>query len=169
MKEIAILLAVASLVVVAGCSTMAVNSDYDREADFGKYRSYQWLARSGNTPVSPLTDKRIRTAVDGEMAAKGYRKSDDGKPDLWIAYKAFVRNRVDVSTYTYGYWGPDRGGAYVDVDRYKEGTLVLDVVDPEKSQLVWRGWARGVVGRRSDPEARIKEAVHKIMERFPPK
>jgi len=61
----------------------------------------------------------------------------------------------------------------VTVERkYDEGTLILEVVDAASGRLVWRGWAQAEVKSKADPgqrEARIWEAVAKILDQFPPK
>ncbi|NIR68637.1 DUF4136 domain-containing protein, partial [candidate division KSB1 bacterium] len=69
-----------------------------------------------------------------------------------------MKQKVDVSRVDYGYWrGRPRGRVYRH--RYKEGTLILDIVDPQLKQLVWRGWAVGVVGNVEESEKRINESV----------
>ena len=59
--------------------------------------------------------------------------------------------------------------------RYEEGTLLIDFVDARTKQLIWRGWAVGVIENvgiiASDPEKaekKISSAVRKILEHFPP-
>ena len=47
------------------------------------------------------------------------------------------------------HYGRGYGGGVPYVRSYKEGTLILDFVDPETMQLIWRGWA---VGAFDDPE-----------------
>jgi hypothetical protein len=54
---------------------------------------------------------------------------------------------------------------------YDEGTLLIDVLEPGSQRLLWRGVGRAEVHRISDPakrEERLREAVAKILERFPP-
>ena len=55
---------------------------------------------------------------------------------------------------------------------YDEGTLILDIVDAESRTLIWRGSARAEVSATVAPEtreARVREAVRRILEQFPPK
>jgi len=55
----------------------------------------------------------------------------------------------------------------VDYDR-SIGTLIVDLVDTERKDLVWRGKATDTIG--SDSEAReqqLREAVSKMFEGFP--
>lgn len=174
------LLAITVLIFVqllAGCSGLTVRSDYDVDTEFSKYKTFAWLAATGQSPMNPagvqtLVDKRIRNAIERELAVKGYQKLESGRPDFYLIYYAGVEEKVNISTVDYGPGTRYRQGTDVLVTSYDEGTLVLDIVDPEKNQMVWRGWAIGFV----DPQAKIdekekliNEAVHRILLEFPPK
>ena len=55
---------------------------------------------------------------------------------------------------------------------YTEGTLVIDLVDAEKKEMVWRGMGTGIVKRYKNPEdaqRNIDKIVDRIMQGFPPK
>lgn len=157
-----------------GCSPISVKMDYDREADFSKYRSYRWVDQSQRTGKrrmvrNTLAEKRIKSAVEEQLAAKGLNKIEQGKADLLIAYHTGARDKIDVAHYGYhygrrGYW---RAGG-VEVRRYKEGTLVIDLIDPRMKQLIWRGWATGVVGDPEKAAKMIDTGVRKIFEKYPP-
>lgn len=54
---------------------------------------------------------------------------------------------------------------------FDEGTLVIDLLDPASASVLWRGLARDEVDWRMSPteiDTRIRGAVRKILERFPP-
>ncbi len=153
------------------CSPISVRTDYDRDVSFTKYQTYKWMPnpkkknKRGKVLPNSLLDKRIRTAVEREMEAKGYQFVKSGKADALIAYHVGVQNKIDIDRYGYGYgyWG-----RRTHVRRYKEGSIILDIVDPEVKQMVWRGAAQGIVGHpEGDPE-KIKEAIFKIFEKYPP-
>jgi hypothetical protein len=68
----------------------------------------------------------------------------------------------------YGWGAPSS----VDVYQYKEGTLIVDVVDAKTKQLVWRGFATGTVDPDAKPEQRerkLNDAIAQMMAQFPPK
>lgn len=59
----------------------------------------------------------------------------------------------------------------VDVKRYREGTLIVDLVDPKTGDLVLRGWSVSDIHRAADPQQeqeRIELAVRKILAPYPP-
>ena len=67
------------------------------------------------------------------------------------------------------WWGPY--GGHNDVSYYKEGTLVIDIVNAKKMKLIWRGLGATTVKDYKDSkkmEADIDKAVNKIMASFPP-
>jgi len=167
--------------VAAGCSSMEFNHDWDRDADFAAYRTYAWLnvpttavgdaqaARSKNT----LLDKRIKSAVDGEMKNRGF-SIDTESPQLLAVYHVGVQDKVNVTDwgyrYSYDYYG--WGGRNIDVYQYTEGTLILDFIDAQTKELVWRGAATATLADNPTPEkaeARIQQAVDGILAKYPPK
>lgn len=158
---------------IVGCSTIKVRTDYDPEVNFAKYKTFDWLPqrkiKSGKPHVRSLMDKRIQTAIEAELISRGYEKRGVGEPDFFFAFHAGAKDKVDVSHYGYRY-GP-RGrwwGERVSVHRYKEGTLILDFIDREKKELVWRGWATSVLGGPEKAEEEIRDIVTKVLEEFPP-
>ena len=58
-----------------------------------------------------------------------------------------------------------------DIQPYKEGTLLIDIVDAASKQLVWRGSALTEVDPGMTPEERnerITSIVHSMFTHFPP-
>jgi len=168
MKRYLALAAVAVLAVTAGCSTISVETDYDREVDFTEYGTYRWVPPENTQITDPMMDdpiirSHIRNSVEERLAARGYRRIEEGRPDFLVAYYLVTRNRVDVTRYMgYPFW------PHTNVRRYREGTLILDIVDRDMSQLVWRGWATGAFHGREYAHEDIERSVEKILERFPP-
>ena len=160
------------LAVLIGCAPMTVQHDYDPDVDFSAFRTFDWMPKLENDDgaksmfTGPFLEKRIKKSVVERMAEKGYERTSSA-PDLLIAYHVNFKKKADVSTYGYGYWGRRP----VEVRRYKEGTLILDFVDPDTKQLVWRGWSISAVHSQAGPEEEqenINRAVGVILKRFPP-
>lgn len=172
MKYVAFAILIAFL--LSGCASMSVKVDYDSEADFSAYKTFGWMKMkmkrqprySPEIPEKELMEKRIKSAVRREMEAKGYKFTDKKKPDIVITYHIGMKDKVYVEHYGYRYW---RGPRRTEVHRYKEGTLILDFVDPRGKQLIWRGWATGVVRGPERMEEHINSAVKSIIAKYPPK
>ena len=61
--------------------------------------------------------------------------------------------------------------ADVRVASYEEGTLLLDLVDGTRNELVWRGSAQARIDPSRSPQERtelIRTAVRRMLEKFPP-
>jgi hypothetical protein len=179
---IAILVAIPGL---SGCAAR-VRSDFDREAVFSSYKTFDWIAppvRASEEDVrsdpegpfarNSLLDKRIRAAVNGKLRARGFRYAEGGEPDFRLNYHVTFKDKLVGSGSDFGYVGRYHRGAFSSgfnwsVRQYQEGTVIIDIIDRAKDQLVWRGW---VVSRNRDgnyDEAEINHAVNQILMRFPP-
>jgi len=161
----ALTLLLVTALAAAGCSSIRVATDWDRDYSFSALHTYSWAVSPEtpkDAPESAFLDRRIRRAVDDALAAKGYEKRE-GTADFLVVYQAKVHDRYDV------YRSPSWRG-WNDVRRYREGTLVLGIVDRARDEIVWSGWAEGIV---SEPGAAseevIREAVTKMLEGFPPR
>jgi hypothetical protein len=179
---IAILVALPGL---SGCATR-VRSDFDREAVFSRYHTFDWIAppirasedELRSVPEGPfarnsLLDKRIRAAVTTKLRARGFQYAEGGESDFRLNYHVTFKDKFAGSGSDFGYVGRYHRGAFSSgfnwsVRQYQEGTIIIDIVDRAKDQLVWRGW---VVNRNRDgnyDEAEIYRAVNQILMRFPP-
>src|SRR5574341_457044 len=143
------------LVGVGGCSSMVVSYDYDPSANLKAYHTYDWLPgpqeQSGDKRIdNSLIDMRIRIAVASQLQLKGYSKPASGKPDFYVVYHASVKDLLKMTSEReyYGYGVAEKSGSggwpagnrrITDVESYKEGSLLLDVIDVEEKRLVWRG------------------------------
>ena len=180
-RALVILGGLTATVLLAGCSSLSVNYDYDTTADFTQYKNYAWMARPSTLPAnaaqaqqqSDLLDRRIRSAIDAEMGGRGLAQ-DPGSPDVLVLYHLGTQDKIQVTDWGYNYspyyWG--YGGRQVDVYQYQEGTLIIDVVDAATKNLVWRGTGTKVIESTprtpEEMQARIDNIVNKIMESFPP-
>ncbi len=177
MPALALAFGLAATALVSGCSGISVSTDFDPKVDFSAFKTYGWHAAPAGAAPNPLVDARIRRAVDDALPARGYRAAaSPAEADFLVAHRTAVQQRIEVSPssaavgYRSGRWGAAVGTG-ADVRTYDEGTLVLDFVDAKSKELVWRGTASGTVHGDLTPEereARIREAVTKLLEKFPP-
>ncbi len=165
----AMLGAALAAVTFASCSSLSTDFDYDTSFDFAGLHTYAWIDKQDNS----LDMKRVREAVDATLRARGFQPTES-RPDFQVAAHVSTKDRLRVVDwgYTYhprGYW---YGGRDVDVYQYEEGTLILDVIDPGQSELIWRGTASKTIDRGWTPLERdeeAREAVRALLEKFPPK
>ncbi|NTW51103.1 MAG: DUF4136 domain-containing protein [Chlorobiaceae bacterium] len=188
------LFSMVTLLMLAGCSTYSVVSDYDNTIPFGSYKSYRWSTEGGAKisddllAKNPLIYKHIRKAVDRELAAKGFVLKENGPVDFTMSIHAGIRERVMAApptvgfAYHSGYYRGRHGraysafyydpyGPYPRLTYYEEGTLIIDVIDTKIDDLAWRGVGRGIVrdyNSTADMHREIDEIVNKILVQFPP-
>lgn len=164
------------LFVLASCSSVRVNYDYDKKATFENYKTYAYH-KSGidKVEISDLDKRRILYAIDEQLAAKGFSKSET--PDVLINFFTKEREQVDVNQFNMGWgygwgfgWSPWMWGNNTSVNRYTEGTLTIDIIDAKKKELIWQGQGEGVLTGNADKKDKlINEFVTKILAQYPPK
>jgi len=94
------------MAVITGCSTVLVQSDYDRQINFANFHTFDWTAQSDNAVQrNTLFERRLKKAVDKELTANGFQKQTAERPDFLIAYSIQIKDRVDVLSSSYGYGG----------------------------------------------------------------
>ncbi len=157
--------------ILTSCSSIKVNSDYDKKIDFAPYKTYAFL-KSGidKVEISDLDKKRIMHSVDDVMSTKGFSKNES--PDLLVNIFTKEREQVDVNQFNSG-WGygysPYMWGGNTFVNHYTEGTLYIDIIDAKKKELIWQGEGEGVLTKDTNKkDENIKEFVTKILEQYPP-
>ena len=162
------------LLVVTSCSSVRVATDYDRNANFNNYKTFAFFKTGiDKAEISDLDKRRILRAIESELLAKGFTKSEN--PDLLVSLFTKSREKINVynngySPYGYGWgWNPWYWNNYNTVSRSTEGVLYIDLIDANKKELVWQGMGTGyLTSNMEQKEERIKEFVTKIMEKYPP-
>ncbi|MFC0778898.1 DUF4136 domain-containing protein [Flavobacterium sp. HJSW_4] len=164
------------LMLVASCSSVTVYSDYDKTVDFAPYKTYAYFKPGiDKVEISDLDKRRILRAIDDQMLAKGFTKSDN--PDLLINIFTKSREQVDVNQFSAG-WGYGWGwgwnpymmyGNQTTVSTSTEGTLYIDLIDAKKKEMIWQGEGVGTLTRNIDKkDEKIAEFVAKILAQYPP-
>jgi len=165
--------------LAAACAT-PVDLDYDPQVHFDALHTWAWATASPAPGADPrasndLLDARIRRAVDAVLTARGYRHIESGEPDFRVAYHAAIESKLDVddSRSVFGYPGFYRS-YYGDVivRQYDVGTLMLDILSGRDPHLIWRASTHvdfQAPGTPEQREARIREAVSHMLQRFPPR
>jgi hypothetical protein len=173
------LLPLFALFLVASCSSVQVATDYDSSVNFNQFKTYAFMKDGvDKINISDLDKKRILKAIDEEMTAKGYTKSDT--PDLLINLFTDSKQVVNVNSF-YGGWGYGMyrpwgwnpwmmGPGYQSVSTSTEGILFIDVLNAQNKELIWQGKGTGYLTQnQTKKEARIKEFTSKVLQSFPTK
>lgn len=164
------LILVASLL---GCNSMKVSVNHDETVDFSSYVTFAFSTdaneirgtRASARAVASLIERTIRERlVAGDYAVA------ENDPDFIVAYHASVIDANASMPYGSGKYSAWGGGSS-HVAFLSEGTLIIDIVDSDSNDLIWRGKASAVVERGSSEEANkvVRKAVRKMLAKFPPR
>jgi hypothetical protein len=184
MKRFLLLSAATILLVVTAASSQDVRYNFDKSADFSKFKTYKWVALKDAKKPNDIVDKQIIAAVDSELATKGLSKVDGDTADLYVGYQAGIGQEKEFTSYNtdWGYGGGwYRGGWYGGAGGMSTttgqtstiyvGQLALDMYDSTNHDLAWRG----VVSKTLDPKAKpdkqeknLKKAIAKLLKNYPP-
>jgi hypothetical protein len=184
------LIAVLSLMLVAGCRTYNVRTDWDPAISFERLQRYHWQeppAREGADPFedNTLLRKRLRFSIEAALTERGYRAVEDiADADFLVTYGVVLDERLQVDGVNSGFggagvgyrggggrWGFYGGGINTtSVREYQESVLLIDFLNPADEQLIWRGWGTGIVQTRDRERGqdRLDDGVSKILAEFPP-
>ncbi|UTA48188.1 DUF4136 domain-containing protein [Simiduia sp. 21SJ11W-1] len=179
---------VAVFTLLVGCSSLPqADSDWDENFDFSKVKTYSFIDRAKLRDMTPLTSditrNRIENAVERNMAAKGIAYEKDAtKADILVSYHVTTKDKQDIRTYNAGVkhcwncrWGIGMGMGVstreVRVMDYVEGTLIMDMIDTQSQESVWRGMLSARISDLKTQRERIESinlAVNTILAQFPP-
>ncbi|QCW98847.1 DUF4136 domain-containing protein [Aggregatimonas sangjinii] len=175
---------------LSSCSSVRVLSDYDKDANFNTYKSYAFYKTGiDRAQISDLDKKRILRAIETEMNARGFSKSET--PDILVSIFTKEREQVDVFNNNWGWggfgwgwggfgpgwgwgwggFGPGWGWGGTNVSTRTEGSLYIDLIDAKNKELVWQGKGTGTLGNSKNmekKEARIQQFVSEILTQYPP-
>jgi hypothetical protein len=180
-KCIVCIIAVAAL---CGCSSISVHTDYDTTADYTGYKTWDWLPVEPGEPSQPMDPRlqnpkgkaRVKELIEQELIARGFDKAPDD-PDFYVNFNAALGEELNVRNIEnyYEYLNYTVFSPYITT-RYTEtidiGTLMVDFFDAKSHAQIWRGTASTEYNYQAGPKENdpiIKEAVQKIIRRFPPK
>ena len=175
--------------LLAACATRYdIRSQTALNANLTSYHTYAFMAKPGTDKdgYKTLTTQALERAINREMYNRGYTPAAVGsEPDLVINFNIKEKDKVqgDVGAgvgYGWGFgYGPRWGYGYgVGLDDYydgiqtvTEGSLVIDLVDRVRNEVVWSGTAVGQITKKSldHPDETIDRSVAEIFARYPVK
>jgi hypothetical protein len=177
------------VVCLLGCFLLAppafaqkVKVDFDKDTDFSHVRGYQWRTH----PVfekRPDLKERYATGIqivleagNAQLMKKGLQPVDVS-PDVFVTFFLVAQDEQRLKTVDdFGpWWGTAYGWygqpvwSHTEVEYYKAGMLVLDIVDARTSKLIWRAYCSDTITDMRNRDKNITSAVKKALKKFPPK
>ena len=167
----AILTSVVVFLLTAASLAQQVKTDYDRDANFSKYKTFSFEKIQTE---DPLWVDRIKSAVGASLTARGLSQVDSGG-DISVVAVGMTKTQQRLDTFYNGFgggwrWGGRFGDATTTTETYQVGTLVVDLFDSNTKELLWRGSASGTVSNKSDSNIKnLDKGVQKMFKNYPPK
>lgn len=178
MRKISVAIALALVLCSPVVGKVAI--DFDPNVDFSKFETFAYIGGVENLVMMQLNpdliNNRIHRMVVRELTKKGLREvQPDHNPDLVVRYWANSSQQVNLAAM--GNWGPYGPyiGSYwgwvfdtVSASSTREGTLVLDLIDPRSKALAWRLYLIRKITNPDKDWKKADEEFAKGFESYPP-
>jgi hypothetical protein len=182
------------LLAAGGCAGPKVITDFDPSAEFSAFRTFAFTGLTdrdqGGVLDNSLLRKRIEEIVGQQLIAKGLRQVGVEDPsDLLVHFWVGVKDKQRVEStgmaggayggmygrgagYPYGgMYGSGAGyyGGGVTTYQYEEGTLIVDLAESSKKELVWRATIVAILRGSTEENLELaNKGVAKAFEAYPP-
>jgi hypothetical protein len=173
------------LVAVTAACGMSVKSDYQKSFDFSQLRTFAFKTdRASNDPLikNTIEARRIQNALAAQLEANGFTQSAQN-PNFIVAFYARSRERSQVEStgfggfgygpgFGWGYGIPYRGfwqrGFAPDLwtTTYTQGSVMVDIIDARKNELVWRGVVKDTVHGIGQSEKQADQAAKDLVKKY---
>lgn len=163
MPSIRLLTAAALCAALAACSGLEVRSQHEPNVDFASFTTYAWASAIAANDLEAEVIDVVRPEVDRILASKGLSLVDRTEATVVVEEHLIVEQ---VTRANDPYYAFDR------YTTYERGTLLLDLIDPGSSEVVWRGSATSKLDEKADDESRgerVRDAIGRMLDRYPPK
>jgi hypothetical protein len=190
LRLVAVIVVSLLLTGVVALAGVKVRADFDKEYDFTKPKTFGWhpdgagevklLEQSGDDPVklNERFEPVFKDAIATELAKRGLVLATNGKPDIVIHYYVLIGPNSE-SQFRGQFvgavppWGlPDFAMTTTSFKVFEQGTVVLDLMDAVRKEIVWRGVAETEIQRQRMPaerDARIRAGIADLLKKVPPK
>jgi hypothetical protein len=184
MKKLTYLaLAIFLLTGLYSCTSYNYYQAAINKTNMSGYHTFAWMPPSKNSSPNALGmagDVKVKDVTTQALVGKGLQLSQN-HPDLVVTYTDIVGKGTYTSYYSpyWGGWGPGWGWGfgwgwgyrpyyayggpfpyyggvtYAERGHYREGTLIIDLIDTRTRKIVWRGF--GVGEAHKDPQKNIDD------------
>ena len=136
--------------LLAGCTHLQSQVEYDEKADFSKLETYE-LSREDSARLNEEAlriDERIRETIVQELENAGYLPEVSGNPDFLVYYSVKTKDTthtlsLDRESY---YSGSEKNDAltptHSSIQEFTQGTLVIKMLEPKTNDIFWTGQSK---------------------------
>lgn len=173
-------------------------SEKTKDIDYKKYKTYAWMATKDTAYTKLAAKKQVEAALAAaviQQLSKRGMTLDTLNPDCLFTYtlvlnKTYQYGETPPPVYApqsqpgdapgqYGmyyyvpastaYYNPDLYQGSMKVTTFRDGTLVIDMIDRKENKIIWRTSASGKVDERDRQGVRptVNEIVPIMFKKFP--
>ncbi len=169
------------VLVFAGCaSSVRTGSHQAPDANFAGRTTFRFvpdksLAAAGAVSNSAYWREQIAQDIVAALNAKGYRFFPTRQTDFLVAFHIVLKEGESVTTLdNYSGYNLSPGEeTQADLARFQNpkrpgeaasGTLIIDLIDPRKRRIIWRGYTTEALDR-SQPTDKLRVRVRAVVEK----
>ena len=152
-------------ILFISCGPVKVVSYQTPNTDFSQYSSYGILSNENFSANNIKERDKLEGAIINEMDDRGFLFAE--KPDLLIDYQIIIgsETRIRNDQQFFPYYGSFYRFNTVNVDRYNEGILLIEVRQNKK--ILWQGSLDLKYNSRSKRKKDVHELIGLIFDEFP--
>jgi hypothetical protein len=145
-----------------------VSVNYNRSQDFSQYKTYAWGSNNANQIQNSILAQQAQSDINGALQGKGLQMVQESQnPDLIVTSNDGLKQQT-----SYTAWGMGRGFGggmgTISPEQSTIGTLVVDLYDAKKKNLVWRGIAQDTLSTNGGKNAKtVQKAIQKMFKQYP--
>lgn len=177
LRSQSIVVALVLVLLLSGfANAQKIKVEFDKSLDFSKFKTYAFDTVSDS--AKPMLRLAILAAVQSDLNKLGLTQVAE-KPDLFVQMYGATDN-----DFTAHYHDPVYGGYIPSINSginlwhnipgttttvvIPKGTLVIDIVDASRKQLIWRGIAKAKLSDQRDKLLdQVNTAVEKMLAQYP--
>ena len=166
-------------------AVLGSDSAYDPRVDFSLYRRFAFSDRPqeklegppGSSTGNPFLEAQIQREIRFELLRRGFFQAEEAEADFLVSSHVGARSTTWYSvgptsfSSSYDQWY-DRWaiqGAHIRPHTFRNGTLVIDIIDMNTKELTWHGWRTDPVPPTADAKKLIRNIVTEVLDEFPPR
>ena len=184
-KSIYLPLIVLILSGLSACTSYNYYTAAINKSNLSRYHTFAWMPPGDKRVKNETADAKIKDAATSALVTKGFTLSQHNpdlvvnyttvvgtgsRTTYYSPYDGFYPGwglgfgwgsrwgwGWGYRPYYYAYGAPFAysGAVYAEKDHYKEGTLIIDLVDSHTHKIVWRGFGVGEV--HNNPQKNIED------------
>lgn len=156
------------LALCAAALRAEIHVDWDEGVPFNRFKTFRIQGgeiRSKHPQLNnEIVEQNIRSAVKARLEAKGLTESET--PDLLVTYRVGTRERREAEMFPQRWRGFGRKRQIYNVT---DSTVVVDLRESTKRELVWRATCTETLRNASKAEEQIRKDIEKAFKDYPPR